>query len=113
MRRRSKIPKIILASFFWAGLIYLVYKFPPDKLYLIGLFFLLLFIAFGLTLSLILGSKRYASLLSAMVIIFLLLRFLKMANILNLVLLLALTLTLGLFLRQKEVEKVKKHFPQS
>ena len=105
MHHRSKIPKIILASFFWLGLAYLVLKFPPDKLYLIGLFFLLSFAALGLSLNLLLGNKKYSFLLSAALAIFLFLRLLKMANLLNIILLLSLTLTLALFFHQKSAER--------
>ncbi|MBI4100619.1 hypothetical protein HY439_02655 [Candidatus Microgenomates bacterium] len=98
MRRRQKLgPKIFFALLFWLGWVYLVLRIPPDKFYLLVLFFFLFFIASGLTFSLILKNRLYGFLFAAIITVFLLLRILKMANILNLVLLSSLGLTLILF----------------
>ncbi|MDP3998608.1 MAG: hypothetical protein Q8P89_03265 [bacterium] len=112
MRRKKFIPKILLVFLFWGTLFYLVFQLPPDKFYHLAIFFPLFFLAFGLTLSLILNSKKYAFLLSLTLTIFLFLRFLKMANLLNIILLLALTLTLGLFLHPKSARRQPDSFPR-
>jgi len=112
MRRKRFIPKIFLILFLWTAWFCLIFKFPPETPSIIGVFFLLFFGALSSTLSLILSNQKYAFLLAGTSTVFLVLRILKMANILNIILLLALTLTLGLFFHQRETGRRERNLPQ-
>lgn len=111
MRQKSFWPPLVLNLFLWGGWLYLVIQYPPDNLSLLVLFFLLLFLALSFTISLILGSRIQGFILSAALIIFLIFRFLKMDNILNLIILFSLLLTIELYLR-RDRRSPPKNFPQ-
>lgn len=100
MRRRRFWPALLLTIILWAGWFYIFIKLPPENILFIALFLFLLLWALGFLFSLIFKSKTQGFLFAATVIIFLLLRLLGMAHIVNLVLLFALFLTLELYLHR-------------
>lgn len=100
MRRKRFWPTLFLNLLFWTGWTYVFLNFSPENLFLIVLFLCLFFGAMGLTLALLLKNTLQGFILSGLVTIFLTLRLLKMANILNLVLLFSLFLTIELYLRR-------------
>lgn len=68
---------------------------------MLTIFHLVLFLSLFLTLSLLLANSRYGFLLAGGVIIYLLLRFAKMTNFLNLLLLASLLLTIEIYFRKR------------
>lgn len=100
MRRRKIWSKLFLNLILWIGWVYFLINFPPENTGPIIIFFLLLSSALGLSLSLVFRNIRQGFLLSGVIVIFLLLRLLKMDNIVNLILLFAFFLTLELYLHR-------------
>lgn len=101
MRQRRLFPLIFLACLFWLAWLYVLFAIDPNSQFSIFYFLLSIFGSLFFTLSLILKNTRRAFLISLGIVTFLVLRFLKLAHPLNLVLLLALLLTLEFsFLRR-------------
>jgi len=93
--RRSKKPfiRFVLSFLLWIALLILVFGFSPTG-YLIPIFFLLLFLALYFLLS---SFLPLASPITIGIVGYLVLRFFHMDNNLNLVLLLSLVVSLGLY----------------
>ncbi|MCL5675643.1 MAG: hypothetical protein M1120_00770 [Patescibacteria group bacterium] len=92
-RSKKRLVRLLLTIVFWVSLLVLVFAFSPSGFF-VPLFFLLAFLAVYFLLSLFLPV---AFTLSIAILGFLLLRYFHMDNHLNLVLLLALTVSLGLY----------------
>ncbi len=91
--KKSLIIKGLISLILWIGFLYVVSSFPPEGPFL-PLFFILLFFTLFFFLRIF---SRLALTLSIGIIGYLLLRFLQMDNHLNLVLLLALMVTIGIY----------------
>lgn len=91
--RKSTILKILLSIIFWLLLLILVVGFSPTG-YLIPIFFILLFLAIYFLLS---AFLPLASPITIGIVGYLALRYFHMDNNLNLILLLALVVSLGLY----------------
>lgn len=98
MQRKKLFVPLFLAILSWGAWFLVVLKIPPAQ-NIYPLFFAFLLFALFSTLSLILKKSR-ALIFSLVIVIFLILRLLKMAHPLNLLLLLALLLVSELYLRQ-------------
>jgi len=97
-RRKNFLPVLILALIFWGLWGWVTYSFPPANNFLIVIFYLLLFLAFFLTNSLIFANSKLGALTAAWVILFLVFRYFKIGNILNLSLLTVIFFLLGIYL---------------
>lgn len=97
MRKKRKILGLGLGLATWSGWFYLVFKIPPSSTTYYP-FFLILFLALFLTFSLFLKRGR-ALIFSLVLVIFLILRLLKMTHPLNLILLLAIIIVSELYSR--------------
>lgn len=87
----------------WGGWFYVVFKIPPtsNSHYL---FFLLLFLAVFLTLFILFKGRGQALIFSLTIVIFLILRLLKLTNFLNLVILAGIFLVGQIYLRQSKLK---------
>lgn len=72
---------------FWGGWGWLVYSFPPSSPFLILAFGTLLWLAVFLTSGLIFGNSKIGALVACWLLLFLIFRYFKIGNILNLSLL--------------------------
>jgi hypothetical protein len=99
--RENFLPTLLLAILAWLGWIYIVYFQAPESSYLIGIFYLFLFIALFLTVSLLLANSRRGFLSATALITFLLFRQFEQAHIINLVLVFALLLSIELYFWKK------------
>ncbi|MCX6724782.1 MAG: hypothetical protein NTV20_01615 [Candidatus Shapirobacteria bacterium] len=97
-RRRNFLPALILTLAFWGILGWLVFSFPPANNLLIIVFYLLLFLATFLTSSLVFANSKLGAIMAAWAILFLVFRYFKIGNILNLSLLTAIFFLLGIYL---------------
>jgi hypothetical protein len=97
-RRKNFLPALILALLFWGLLGWLVYSFPPANNLLISTFYLCLFLAVFLTSSLVFANSKLGSLVAFWLILFLVFRYFKIGNVLNLSLLTAIFFLLGIYL---------------
>ncbi|MCL4382217.1 MAG: hypothetical protein M1575_00645 [Patescibacteria group bacterium] len=101
VKRQNFLPALIVALFFWASWLFVAIKISPTSFFSLFSFLFSLFMALFLTLSLLLGNSRRGLLLSLGIIIFLLLRFLKMAHFLNLTLLIGTLISLELYFKKR------------
>ena len=101
VKRQNFLPALIVALFFWASWFFVAIKISPTSFFSLFSFLFSLFMALFLTLSLLLGNSRRGLLLSLGIIIFLLLRFLKMAHFLNLTLLIGTLISLELYFKKR------------
>ena len=101
VKRQNFLPALIVALFFWASWFFVAIKISPTSFFSLFSFLFSLFMALFLTLSLLLGNSRRGLLLSLGIIIFLLLRFLKMAHFLNLTLLIGTLISLEFYFKKR------------
>ncbi len=97
-RRKNFLPALILTLIFWGGLGWLVYNFPPESFWLIVSFYLLFFGAVFFTVALSFANSKIGLITALWAFLFLLMRYFKIGNILNLSLLTVIFLLLGLYL---------------
>jgi hypothetical protein len=100
-RRENFLPTLLLAILAWLGWFYFFYFQAPESNYIIGLFYLFLFIAFFLTISLLLANSRRGFLSALALISFLLLRQFEQGHIINLVLVFAFLIAIELYFWKK------------
>ncbi len=100
-QRENFLPTLFLAILAWLGWIYLFYFQAPESSYVIGLFYLFLFIALFLTISLLLANSRRGFLSALALISFLLLRQFEQGHIINLLLVFALLISIEIFFWRK------------
>jgi len=97
-RRKNFLPALILTLLFWGGLGWLVYNFPPENFWLIISFYLLLFVAVFFTTALSFGNSKIGFMAAWWALLFLVLRYFKIGNLLNLSLLTLIFSLLGFYL---------------
>jgi len=104
MRRKRKnfLPTFILAIFFWLISLAVLLFFTPESLLVIAGFFLVLFLALFLTFSLLLANSRRGFLIAFGAILFLILRWQKIGNVLNNILLITTTLVLETYFSRRQ-----------
>lgn len=90
LKRKNFLPTLLLTILLWLLLTTLVYFADPQTFGAIPLFFLLLFISFLFTFSLIFANSRRGLVASISFILFSILLFLGVGNLLNLILILAI-----------------------
>lgn len=90
LKRKNFLPTLLLTILLWLLLTTLVYFADPQTFGAIPLFFLLLFISFLFTFSLIFANSRRGLVASISLILFSILLFLGVGNLLNLILILAI-----------------------
>jgi len=96
-RRKNFLPALIFALIFWGLWGWLVYSFSPANNLLILIFYLLLFLATFLTSSLIFANSKLGAIAALWLILFLIFRFFKIGNILNLSLLTVIFFLIGIY----------------
>ncbi len=97
-RRKNFLPALILTLIFWGGLGWLIYSFPPESFWLIISFYLLFFGAVFFTIALSFGNSKIGFTTALWAFLFLLMRYFKIGNILNLSLLTLIFLLIGFYL---------------
>lgn len=86
---------------FWGFWSWLVYSRPPTTNTLIVGFFVLLFLALFLTLSLIFANSRRGALIAFFITLLLIFRYHQLANPLNILLLAGIFLSLEIYLDKR------------
>jgi hypothetical protein len=97
-RRKNFLPALILTLIFWGGLGWLIYNFPPESFWLIISFYLLFFGAVFFTVALSLANSKIGLITALWAFTFLLMRYFKIGNFLNLSLLTLIFLLLGFYI---------------
>jgi len=89
---------ILLATALWLSLFGIVYLIEPSTIFIVPLFFIIMFVALLLSLSLLFSNTRRGILSSIGILAFLILRYLGVGNILNLVLISAIAIAMDLYI---------------
>lgn len=98
-RRRSFILSLPVILLLWSSIVAIVYFVDPDTPFVIALFFVLLLIALAFTLSFIFVNTRRGITATGVIIIFLLLRYFGVGNVLNLILLTGIAINTELYFK--------------
>ncbi len=96
-RRKNFFPSLIITLISWLLIAYLVYSIDPSSPLVIILFFVLLFIALLFTFSIIFTNARRGLTAAIVVTIFLILRYYGVGNVLNFILIVALTIASDIY----------------
>jgi len=100
-QRENFLPTLLLTILTWLGWFYFFYFQAPDSNDTIGLFYLFLFIALFLTISLLLANSRRGFLSALALISILVLRQFEQFHIINLILFFALLFSIEIFFWRK------------
>jgi len=110
-QRRNFLPTFILNILFWLFWLYVIFKIPPQYSLLIIhysipvgilIFFLTLFLSLTLTLAFLFSNTRRGFLGSFFIVGFLLLRLIKQAHLLNLILLIGILICSEIYFSSKK-----------
>lgn len=95
--RRNFLPTLILTIALWLLVAALVYFVDPDTFFAIPAFFILGFFALLFTFSTLFENSRRGLIVAAAITVFLILRYFGIGNIINLLLVVAIAVTIELY----------------
>ena len=100
LKRKNFLPSLVLTVFLWlaAGLVYFV---DPFIFGVVPLFFLLIFFSLLFTFSLLFAGTRRGLIATISIVLFLFLSYLGIGNILNLLLIVAIAVSIELYFTLK------------
>jgi hypothetical protein len=101
VKRRNFLPALLATILLWALVAGIIYFIDPGIFGIVPLFFVILFAALLFTFSLIFTSTRRGLIGSISISLFLILGYLGVGNILNLLLIVAIAVSIELYLAQK------------
>lgn len=96
-KRKSYLFTFLITILLWGFLGFLVYFVDPQKSGAVPIFFAILFAALFLTFSTLFANTRRGLIVSFGIILFLMLRYLGVGNILNLILIVGVAVSVELF----------------
>lgn len=91
-QRKNHFPLLVITVIFWIVLVLLVIFINPYQFGAVGLFFVLVFICFLLTSSIILTSTKRGIIYAIAFTLFIILRYAGLGHLLNMVLVVALAI---------------------
>lgn len=97
LKRKNFLPTLLLTILLWILFAGLVYFVDPKTFGAVPLFFLLLFITLLFTFSLLFANSRRGLVISLSLVLFFILLFLGVGNVLNLILILAIAVCVELY----------------
>lgn len=97
LKRKNFLPTLLLMILLWLTLGALVYFIEPDTFGAVPLFFLITFMAVLFTFSLIFAASRRGLIGAIGITLFLVLAYLGVGNILNLILIVAIAVSIELY----------------
>lgn len=95
------MPTLLVTILLWLILGFLIYFVDPDTFLAVPLFFVLSFVSFLFTFSLLFGNSRRGFIISTSLSLFLALMYLGVGNILNLLLIVAIAVSIELYFSLK------------
>ena len=101
LKRKNFLPTLLITVILWLTLGGVIYFVDPDTFGAVPLFFILTFMSFLFTFSLIFASSRRGLVASTATTLFLILSYLGVGNILNLILIVAIAICIELYLAHK------------
>jgi hypothetical protein len=101
LKRRNFLPTLIVTILLWIIFVGLIYFIDPGSFAAIPIFFILLFITLLFTFSLIFASTRRGLISSLSLLLFSVLAYLGVGNILNLLLIVAIATCIEIYLAKQ------------
>ena len=101
LKRKNFFPSIIVILILWGLLVGFIYFVDPDSFAAVYVFFSLFFVASLFTFSIILGNARRGILGSTGLVLFLVLRYLGVGNILNFLLIAGVLIVTELYFAKR------------
>jgi hypothetical protein len=99
LKRKNFLPTLIVTILLWLTIAGLIYFIDPGITGAVPLFFVILFLAFLFTFSLIFISTRRGLITSSSISLFLLLAYLGVGNIINFLLIAAIAICIELYFK--------------
>lgn len=100
-RRKNFLPTLIITIILWLILAGIVYFIDPQQMIAIPLFFLITFLAILFTASLLFANRRRGLLTSLVIMLFLILRYFGVGNMLNAILLVGIAVAFEIYASRK------------
>jgi asparagine N-glycosylation enzyme membrane subunit Stt3 len=101
LKRKNFLPTLLVTVLLWVTLAGLIYFVDPGTFGAIPLFFVLFFVTLLFTFSLTFASTRRGLITSVSLFVFSILAYLGVGNILNLLLIVAIAISVELYLAQR------------
>ena len=101
LKRKNFLPSLVLTVFLWLAAAGLVYFVDPFIFGVVPLFFLLIFFSLLFTFSLLFAGTRRGLIATISIVLFLFLSYLGIGNILNLLLIVAIAVSIELYFTLK------------
>ena len=101
-RRKNFLPTFILTIFLWLAWLFILFFVSPETKLSTFYFLFSIFLALTFTFSLLFANSRRGFLVAAGFVLFLILRWQKLGNILNAVLLTAVILSLEVYFTKRK-----------
>jgi hypothetical protein len=98
---KNFLPSLILTILLWLGLFYVFFFVDPNEHGAIQIFFAVLTFTLTFTLSIAFANTRRGLIATGAIILFLVLRYLGVGNIVNLILIAGLAVTAELYLNSR------------
>lgn len=102
-RRKNFFPTLVLAILSWLGWVFVLLKIPPESTFSLLAFFFLFFVALFLTSALLLANSRRGLMAALFVVFVLMFRYYQIGNPLNLLLLLAIFISLEIYFTKRPI----------
>lgn len=97
LKRKNFLPTLVITVLLWLMLAGLIYFVDPDTILAVPLFFVIVFLAILFTSSLVFANSRRGLITSISLCFYVILMYLGVGNILNLILLVAIAVTVELY----------------
>jgi hypothetical protein len=101
LKRRNFLPTLLVTILLWLVLSGLIYFIDPGTFGAVPLFFVLLFVTFLFTFSLLFASTRRGLITSLSLSLFAILAYLGVGNVINLLLIAAIAICVELYLSKR------------
>jgi hypothetical protein len=101
LKRKNFLPALLVTILLWFSLSGLIYFIDPRTFGAVPLFFVLLFITLLFTFSLLFAGIRRGLITSLSLSLFAVLSYLGVGNIINLLLIVAIAISIELYFRQR------------
>jgi hypothetical protein len=99
--RKNFLPTLLAIVLLWSGVVFVVYFMDPATFGVIPLFLFLLYLSLLFTFATIFANTRRGLIISLLTILFLILRYLGVGNVLNLLLILGLGIAVEVYFSKK------------
>lgn len=102
LKRKNFLPSLVITILLFLALVLLIYFTDPSFQFFLVLFFAIVLLLFLFFFSILFGNTRRGFLVSLVITIFLLLRYLGIGNLLNLFLLISLGVIIEIYANLKK-----------